>query len=62
MDPVSDQITRAEREAHRDRPVDSLALVCAVLAHQHRQIDDLTGKCSLLLKRLDKLERDNPSW
>ena len=62
MDQLADQITQAEREAHRDRPRDSLALLCAVLVAQHQAIMDLTSKWSLLMKRLEKLERDNPSW
>jgi hypothetical protein len=51
VDALADQINQAEREASRDRPRDSLSLVCTVLIAQHRAILELVG-------RVEELQRD----
>jgi hypothetical protein len=67
-----DRIQNAEREAHRGgeegeseplvRLSRSLSLVCAVLATHSQEMAGLKVANGLLDARLEKLEREHPSW
>lgn len=67
-----DRIENAEREAHRGgeegeseplvRLSRSLSLVCAVCATHSQEIKALKRGQHLLAARLQKMEREHPSW